>query len=339
MYINEVEWVANGLMIAFRANQSPYATMWYLMPSVGGEAVPFAPEYEQLHGTSDGFMIVDLHAGEIKFSNILQVQAFAPTVGSTIFTTDSSNFRVIYITPVGATFQLASIATPNNTPIVSMPDSIQAPQSNCGTAPTPRLAIEQTARITFTDGTPLNLRADPAGTLLTQLDEGTIATVVEGPVCANGYFWWRLEFPSLGTISGGWAAEGDANDYYLEPFTPLGEPQVQLTSTALPQVQIEIVTLGDGNCTNAPAPTGISNGQLAHTVDVRGTLAMRANLGDQYPSYQIPNNTTVNVESDGVCDRGFRMWRVSLTLDGQQVTGWVADGFGQTDYLHDGPAR
>lgn len=363
VYINEVEWVANGLMVAFRANQAPYATMWYLMPSVGGEAVPFAPDYEKLHGTSDGFMIVDVHEGEINFSNTLQVQAFAPTTGSTIFTTDTTNFRVIYVTPMGATFQLTSIATPNDTPVVDVADNVGEPQNNCDTAPTPRLVIDQTARVTFTNGTSLNVRANPAGDLLTQLSEGTTVNVVEGPICANGYHWWRLTFDSQGSISGGWAAEGDADDYYLEPFVALGQPE--FVPTELPQLefvpqeptpmpmpmlpvappqptdlpQLGVTEIGDGNCNNAPAPTGISNGQVAHTVNINGTLAMRTNLNDEFPSYQIPNNTSVNVMSNGVCDNGFRMWRVSLTLNGQEVTGWIADGNGQTDYLRNGPAR
>lgn len=373
--ISDVEWIANGLMIAFRAIQDPYMPMWYLMPSVGGEAVPFAPDYERLYGTSDGFMIVDVHEGEIKFSNTLQVQAFAPTVGTTVFTTDTSNFSVIYVTPMGTNFQLASIATPNNDPVFDTPDNVQAPQQTCGTAPTPRLTVGQGARVTFTNGVPLNVRANPAGTLMTQLAEGTGVMVVEGPVCAEGYFWWRLEFASPGDIAGGWVAEGDADEYYIEPmgivqqpqFAPTELPQLQVATiqptpmgnlglapqptpvpplgvaaqpTATPQLGVVApAILGDGNCSNAPAQTGISNGQIAHTVNISGTLAMRTNLNDQFPSYQIPNNTSVNVQSNGVCNGGFRMWRVSLTLNGQQVTGWISDGFGQTEYLRKGLAR
>jgi len=352
VFIYDVEWVANGLMIAFRAQQDPYASMWYLMPFIGGEAVPFAPDYEKLYGTSDGFMIVDLQAGEINFTNTLQVEAFAPTVGITVFTTDTMQFDVIYVTPMGTIFQLPSIATPNSTPVIDMPDNVQVSPISCGTVPAPRLEVAQTARVTFTDGTPLNLRTSPQGELLTQLSEGTTANVVEGPVCANGYLWWKLQLNVQDTLTSGWAAEGDANDYYLEPFVIVEQPEIQapqVTPTELPQIQfatpqptqpsLNITALGDGNCSNAPAPTGITTGQVARTVNINGTLAMRTNLNDEFPTYQIPNNTSVNVLSAGVCHRGFRMWQVSLTLNGQQVTGWIADGVGQIDYLRTGPAR
>ena len=38
-------------------------------------------------------------------------------------------------------------------------------------------------------------------------------TVLEGPVCADGYAWYRVQ---VGDVQG-WTAEGSATDYFIEP--------------------------------------------------------------------------------------------------------------------------
>jgi hypothetical protein len=43
--------------------------------------------------------------------------------------------------------------------------------------------------------------------------------VIEGPVCADGLIFWKVENNSIpdGT---GWTAEGDGAEYWLEPYVP-----------------------------------------------------------------------------------------------------------------------
>jgi hypothetical protein len=79
-----------------------------------------------------------------------------------------------------------------------------------------RLEVGARARVTFTDGTPSRLRAEPGldGTEIAQMAEGTEFSVIGGPWCADEYRWWQLELDD-GMI--GWSAEGDAEDYFLEP--------------------------------------------------------------------------------------------------------------------------
>lgn len=43
--------------------------------------------------------------------------------------------------------------------------------------------------------------------------------ILEGPICADGLVFWKIESESIpGGI--GWTAEGDGKEYYLEPYRP-----------------------------------------------------------------------------------------------------------------------
>jgi hypothetical protein len=73
--------------------------------------------------------------------------------------------------------------------------------------------------------TPNNVRAAPARTAdrlfqvlpylnLGVREEDAVLKVLEGPICGDGFAWWRVQF---GTREG-WTAEGDAESYFLEIF-------------------------------------------------------------------------------------------------------------------------
>jgi hypothetical protein len=48
------------------------------------------------------------------------------------------------------------------------------------------------------------------------IQPGETVKVLEGPVCADGWVWWRVETEIGHNI--GWAAEGDENGYWLNPL-------------------------------------------------------------------------------------------------------------------------
>ncbi len=351
-FIEKPRWVANGLYIAFRMQSGAQVPMWNLSSFATLSPVPFAPDYDELLGTFDGFLLVDYEGGEIKFANTFVFEAFTPTLGNTVFTTDTSNFRVAYITPQGIQHTLTTIAeTGAGVSAVDGPGLIAPPQIDCGVAPPARLSVNGSARVTFTDGTALNVRTAPGGEFLMQIPEGFTVQVVDGPVCQNDFLWWDLRFESEGVTVGGWAAEGDNEDYYLEPITvnevappavaPTNPPRAEATNppravdpTRPPRAGIP----GDGDCSNAPVAVDVAMGEFAHT-NTTGTLPLRAEITDLIPTWQVPDNVTVNITDGPVCNGGFRLWRVSLTLNGQSVQGWLADGSGQNRYLIPGPAR
>lgn len=68
-------------------------------------------------------------------------------------------------------------------------------------------------------GDPNRVRSGPSKSaeVIGQLYPGTASLVVEGPVCADGLVFWRVENATLPGGSG-WTAEGDGKEYWLEPF-------------------------------------------------------------------------------------------------------------------------
>lgn len=81
-----------------------------------------------------------------------------------------------------------------------------------------RLEVNAGGRVAFTGGTPSRLRDEPGliGQQVALLPEGAAFNVIGGPACTNGYRWWQLALAD-GTV--GWAAEGDAEAYFLEPVS------------------------------------------------------------------------------------------------------------------------
>ena len=87
----------------------------------------------------------------------------------------------------------------------------------CPGAPVSRLQPDYRGRITYTDGTMTNVRQAPTVTaaIIGSMPEGESFIAIAGPICADGYAWWNVEFDN-GPI--GFVAEGDASAYYLEPW-------------------------------------------------------------------------------------------------------------------------
>jgi hypothetical protein len=83
----------------------------------------------------------------------------------------------------------------------------------CPGAPAPRLTVGETARVT--PGLSNNVRAQPSldSTRVGRIPGEELFAVTDGPVCAEGYVWWEVEYGSLR----GWTAEGTTAEYWVEP--------------------------------------------------------------------------------------------------------------------------
>lgn len=91
-----------------------------------------------------------------------------------------------------------------------------ADPDTCASAKDSRLQVGSDACVSDLAGSSLRLRTEPGireDTVIDVLQSGQRLNILEGPVCAHGYTWWKLRTSEGQT---GWAAEGDDRDYYLE---------------------------------------------------------------------------------------------------------------------------
>jgi hypothetical protein len=207
----------------------------------------------------------------------------------------------------------AVVLVPTNTPgiveapIIIEPTPTNTPEPTPTITPTPIpgtvLAIGEPARVVAAGG--LNLRDTPAsaGNLLNRLGVGQRVTVLEGPVSADGYTWWRVD-DGQGNV--GWAAQGDGADEWLAPQTgtsvlpvnrsPLVGDRVRVTMDAGQQLSIRTAP-----GTNAAVVTRVDSG-------VEFTILAGPQSANGFIWYQIRSD-------DG------------------QTQGWAADGNDTTRWL------
>jgi Tol biopolymer transport system component len=86
----------------------------------------------------------------------------------------------------------------------------------CPGAPESRLIVGERGRVT--PGSPNRMRDQPttAGADVGSIPGGARFHVLDGPVCADGYAWWQVDY--AGVV--GWTVEGAGNDYWVEPVLP-----------------------------------------------------------------------------------------------------------------------
>jgi len=104
----------------------------------------------------------------------------------------------------------------SDTPVPTVPDTkvAIAPTSiQCSGAPPPHLQAGMQAQIS--PGNPNRLRTSSGlnSTLITEIPGGSVITILAGPVCKDGYAWWRVNFNG----TEGWTADGKGNDYWIVP--------------------------------------------------------------------------------------------------------------------------
>jgi hypothetical protein len=88
--------------------------------------------------------------------------------------------------------------------------------TTCRPAPPSRLSVGMDATVSFRLSLRLRIREAPGldSRVITAMNRGTEMTIIDGPVCQDGYLWWEIERNDGIT---GWSAEGEPWMYYLEP--------------------------------------------------------------------------------------------------------------------------
>ena len=212
--------IDGGRRIAVYSYTSPGPPVWYSIDRTGMvELLPIAGEVYRVWGL--GGSVVYLTDGG--------VEREAPVLYQTLFrengtiTTDElwrgepgEFWRVAWVTPM-----LANSDLPPFEPfaVVGEPPSITptAPPS----AP-PVLAVGGSALTITTEGDLLRVRSGPGLSfpVLFGLANGTLVTLREGPVAADGYNWWRVETADGRT---GWAVDGVIEGSgWLQTLIPVG---------------------------------------------------------------------------------------------------------------------
>jgi Tol biopolymer transport system component len=118
-------------------------------------------------------------------------------------------------------------------------------QGSCGTAPALRLTVGQSARVVLSDGTGNNLRVSPntTATVAGVLADGEVFSVIGGPQCTENFWWWEIRRWD-GTT--GWTAEGEAGDYWLEPWPILNAQLAPGSKPRLPGLLIAFLSGYEG---------------------------------------------------------------------------------------------
>ena len=126
---------------------------------------------------------------------------------ATVYRIDTAQNRVV-----------GEAVTGSNMPTLTLPPTqTLSVYEACSGAPATRLHVGDRARVAMYPYENQRIRQDPSSgaAILTLFRPGTLMKILEGPVCANGWVWWKVQSYTSGDI--GWTAEGDSNSYWLEP--------------------------------------------------------------------------------------------------------------------------
>jgi hypothetical protein len=84
-----------------------------------------------------------------------------------------------------------------------------------------RLTAVSQDKVSEDNPTPNRVRTEPSqvSDVITLLPPGTVVELLDGPVCADGLVFWKVE-SDLIPDGLGWTAEGDGREYYLLPYQP-----------------------------------------------------------------------------------------------------------------------
>ena len=182
--------------------------------------------------------------------------------------------------------------------------------------PPPLVVPLNTAVETF-DG--IRVRATPSttGRVLTVAQPETTALVREGPICNEGFNWWRVNVEVLGILYDGWVVEGIPVSATDDPDRLLNDPLlVNPRADAGPN---------SGPC-DPPAPIGPGSvGVLRFDgpplKNLRGAPSQAAEV-----LFNLPSGITVEVLSAPFCNEGINWWQVRVRGGSAQPTGWLAEG-------------
>lgn len=181
----------------------------------------------------------------------------------------------------------------------------------------PPLAVPRNTAVATFDG--VRVRATPSTTarVLTVAQPATTALVLDGPVCSEGFNWWRVNVEVLGVRYDGWIVEGIPVSATDDPDTLFNDPLlVDPAPDAGPN---------SGPCA-PPAPlgpgaVGVLRFEGPPLKNLRGAPSRAAAV-----LFDLPSGITVEVLSAPFCNEGLNWWQVRVRGGSVQPVGWLAEG-------------
>lgn len=158
-------------------------------------------------------LLLDTQADALLAQNVLQGYDQLCFIGRG--NSRANSYRYIHTYRLNSTAGTGPIAT--IPPAATVPPATPDTSPECAGAPAPRMIVGEQGRVTFTTGTPVNVRTGPGlgYDSVAQLPEGALFDVTSGPTCAEGYYWWSVRTDTGLT---GWMAEGIVGNYFIEPL-------------------------------------------------------------------------------------------------------------------------
>lgn len=179
-------------------------------------------------------------------------------------------------------------------------------QNTGQSTPVTALQVGGQARIFTTDGDRANMRSGPGTnfSVVEQVANDTVVSLLEGPVSSDNFVWWRVQTAT----NTGWVVESADNVRVLQPFGTITPPTL-------------------------PPPASSNNFQIGDRVMV--TQAGNNLNARQQPSTSAPvvvillTNQVFPVVGGPVTADGFTWWWINTA----QGHAWVADGTATDTWL------
>jgi len=196
---------------------------------------------------------------------------------------------------------------------------------------------------------PLSLRTGPSlsSAKIADMPEGRLVTVLECPVYQDCHRWWKVQDKETGQI--GYAAEGDATDYWLLRAGPVqigayassyeGQAMISCDIPHIPEPQQDFppsadassaVIIADGNCSGAGNRELYIGASGYVAVDDGVGTSLQARPGEQPDIMLMSEGHPFTVTDGPICNKGLRWWEVQVP-DGRR--GWAADGDTRSAWL------
>lgn len=179
------------------------------------------------------------------------------------------------------------------------------------TPPPPTAApVTRQARVAATGGLNVRDQASAKGKAVGRLAGNSVVAVLEGPVDAENYSWYRVD-NGQGLV--GWVAAG-----------PKDDPWLVLVEQAAPAPQ---PTASTGRLVDRAVKVGDT---VQVTTEANQVLTVRADPGrGAGPVARVPRGTRFSIKSGPVQADNLTWWE----LQGETVKGWAAEGDGTTRWL------